>query len=228
MNDTISPLKDFLQKVDDFLPGLLIAILILAIGILIAWILKKVIIKLSALMDADKYLSRFGLSELFQKGGIKESPTLLISSIVYWFIIFIFSIISLHALKVSSIDHLVERLFLYMPNVFIAIILIVLGYIISNFASRAVLISSVNAGFTFAGTLSKFVKAVIIIFTLTMAMEQLGIGRETIMIVFAIIFGGIVFALSLSFGLAGVNIAKKYLEKKLKHEEEPKNDLKHL
>ena len=52
-----------------------------------------------------------------------------------------------------------------------------------------------------------------------MALEQLGIGKETIVIAFAIIFGGIDLFLALAFGLGAKDIAKKYLEKKLKGEE---------
>ena len=59
-----------------------------------------------------------------------------------------------------------------------------------------------------------------------MALEQLGIGRETIIIAFAIVFGGIVLALSIAFGLGGRDIAKEYLEKKLKGEE--KDEIEHL
>ena len=59
-----------------------------------------------------------------------------------------------------------------------------------------------------------------------MSLEQLGIGRETIIIAFAIVFGGIVLALSIAFGLSGRDIAKEYLEKKMKGEE--KDEIEHI
>ena len=73
-----------------------------------------------------------------------------------------------------------------------------------------------NAGFKASGLIGKFVKlTVFLLLAVTMALEQLGIGRGTIIIAFAIIFGGIVLALAIAFGLGGRNIAKDYLEKKL-------------
>jgi ABC-type phosphate/phosphonate transport system permease subunit len=60
-----------------------------------------------------------------------------------------------------------------------------------------------------------------------MALEQLGIGRETIIIAFAIMFGGVVFALSLAFGLGARDIAKEYLERKMKGNE-GKDDISHI
>ncbi|MEW6215921.1 MAG: hypothetical protein AB1478_12085, partial [Nitrospirota bacterium] len=62
---------------------------------------------------------------------------------------------------------------------------------------------------------------------LTMALEQLGIGRGTIVIAFAIIFGGVVLALAIAFGLGGRDIAKEYIERKIKGEER-KDDISHL
>jgi hypothetical protein len=63
-----------------------------------------------------------------------------------------------------------------------------------------------------------------------MALEQLGIGKETIVIAFAIVFGGIVLALAIAFGLGGKDTAQQYIDKKLKgqEEEEKKDEISHL
>jgi hypothetical protein len=78
-----------------------------------------------------------------------------------------------------------------------------------------------------AGLVGKLVKRTVILLALTMALEQLGIGKETIVIAFAIILGGVVLALAIAFGLGGRDIAKEYLEKKIKGEEN-KDDIHHL
>jgi hypothetical protein len=62
-----------------------------------------------------------------------------------------------------------------------------------------------------------------------MALEHLGIGRETVVIAFAIVFGGIILALSIAFGLGGKEAAQSYIEKKLlKEEGEERDDITHL
>jgi len=64
-----------------------------------------------------------------------------------------------------------------------------------------------------------------------MAMEQLGIARGTVLAAFTIIFGGLVFALALAFGLGGKDIARKYLERRFKLEETEQNqddEIKHI
>jgi hypothetical protein len=73
----------------------------------------------------------------------------------------------------------------------------------------------------------RLVKLTILLLAVTMALEQLGIGRGTIIISFAIIFGGIVLALAIAFGLGGRDIAKEYIEKKIKGDEK-KDEISHL
>jgi small-conductance mechanosensitive channel len=89
----------------------------------------------------------------------------------------------------------------------------------------------VNAGLKSSGRISQAVRALILVFAVVMAFEQLGIGQETMIRAFTIAFGGIVLALALAFGLGGRDQARDFLEKKLKKgqpEAGPPDDLKHL
>jgi hypothetical protein len=99
---------------------------------------------------------------------------------------------------------------------------------LSNFFGRAALIASVNAGLKMSGLVGKAVKLSIFIFSLSIALEQLGIGRDTVIIAFAILFGGIVLAFATAFGLGGRDAAKSYIERKLIKEEEEKDDITHI
>lgn len=134
---------------------------------------------------------------------------------------------AVRALQMPTIERLFERFLLYLPHVFVAAMILLFGYILSNFFGRAALIASVNAGIKVSGLIGKFVKFTVFMLDATMALEQLGIGRETVIIAFAIVFGGIVFALAIAFGLGGKDMAKDYMEKRLFKEEE-KDDIEHL
>lgn len=222
------PLKDFFQRLIEFLPNLLSAIIIFIIGLVLGWILKYIIFQLSKLLHLDGLCYKIGITEAFGKVGIKETPAKLLSRLFYWLVVIIFIIIALHALRVPAIEELLGEFFLYLPNIFVAAILIIIGYILGNFLGRAALIAAVNAGMRFASLLSKGVKTIIILFAFAMALEQLGIGRDTVVVAFTILFGGIVIALSLAFGLGGKDLAKEYLEKRLKGKTEEKDDLTHI
>ena len=85
------------------------------------------------------------------------------------------------------------------------------------------------AAFGPARLLSAFVQGAVLIFFGAMALEHLGVGRHIILVTFTILFGGVVFALSLAFGLAGRDLARELLEKLARKGEPPREDpLRHL
>ncbi len=224
------PLQDFYLKFREFLPNLFSALLIFIIGLILAWAVKALIIRVFKLLKLDKLFSRLGITESLQKIAVKDTPTKFIGRIFYWLIVVIFFIIALNALRLPAVDQLLERFLLYLPNIFIAAFLLVIGVLIGNFLGRAALIASVNAGIKQSGLLSRAVKLTVVLFAFVMAMEQLGIGRQTVLAAFTIVFGGLVLALALAFGLGGKDIARSFLEGRFKKEEqdEPNDELKHL
>lgn len=223
----IEPFERLLERLLQFLPDIFIAVLIFATGILLGLVLKSVSLRVFRAIRIDKISERSGAIEIMQKGGIKEPVSQILARIVGWVTIISFSIISLRTLNVPAIESILERFILYLPNIFVAAVILFLGYFLANFFGRAALIASVNAGFRLSGLVGRLVKLSIFLLAVTMALEQLGIGRETIIIAFAIMFGGVVFALSLAFGLGARDIAKDYLERKMKGEE-GKDDISHI
>lgn len=223
----IEPFDRFLEKVLNFLPDLLSSILIFISGILLGLILRTIFLRFFRAIRLDKFSERSGIAEMLKKGGIKEPISLISSRIIGWLTIISFSILSLRSLNIPVIERILENFILYLPNVFVAALILLFGYLLSNFLGRAALIAAVNAGIKLSGLIGKLVKLTVFLLALTMALEQLGIGRGTIVIAFAIIFGGIVLALAIAFGLGGRDIVKEYLEKKIKGEEK-KDEISHL
>jgi len=223
----IGPSDRLLERLLQFLPDIFIAILIFVTGIGLGMVLRSISLRVLRAIKLDKISERSGAVEMMQKGGIKEPVSHILARIIGWVTIIGFSIVSLRTLNVPAIEGILERFILYLPNIFVAGIILFLGYFLANFFGRAALIAAVNAGFRMSSMAGRLVKLSIFSLAVTMALEQLGIGRETIIIAFAIIFGGIVLALSLAFGLGGRDIAKEYLERKMKGEE-AKDDISHL
>jgi small-conductance mechanosensitive channel len=223
----IEPFQHLFEKILQFLPNLLTSVLIFVVGIIAAALVKLVFARLFHAFKIDASLERFGLTETLGKGGIKEPVSGLLSRALGWITLVAFLIMSLRALDVPALEHLLERFFLYLPNIFVALLILFFGYILSNFLGRAVLIAAVNAGIKVSGVIGKFARITIFILAVTMALEQLGIGTGTVIIAFAIAFGGVVLALALAFGLGGKDMAREYLEKKLLKPSE-KDDIEHL
>ena len=223
----IEPFERFFEKALQFLPDFLSAILIFTLGIVLGFILRAISLRLFRTIKLDKFSERLGVIELLRKGGIKDSVSVLLAKVIGWITIVIFAVISMRELEIPTVERLFESFLLYLPNVFVAALILLFGYLLGNFFGRAALIASVNAGIKISGLIGRFVKFTVFILSGTMALEQLGIARGTIIISFAIIFGGIVLALAIAFGLGGRDIAKEYLEKKVKGEEK-KDEINHL
>jgi hypothetical protein len=223
----MEPLDRFLERLIQFLPDILTSILIFIAGIILGVILKAVFLRIFHAIKLDKYSERSGVVEMMQKGGVKDPLSLILAKFIGWLIVISFLTLSLRSLNIAVIQRILESFILYLPNVFVAAIILFLGYLLGNFLGRTALIASVNAGIKLSGLIGKFVKLAIIVLSVTMALEQLGIGRGTIVIAFAIIFGGVVFAISLALGLGGKDIAKVYIERKIKGEEKT-DEISHL
>jgi small-conductance mechanosensitive channel len=223
------PLKEFFQKLVDFLPAFLSALLVFVLGLVLAWVVKAVVVRLFKLLKLDGLFARTGLSETLRKMAVKDTPAKFAGRLCYWLVVVTFFIISLSMLKLPAVEQLFERFLLFLPNLFVAAVILTIGFLVGNFLGRAVLIASVNAGVKLSGLLSKAVKTLVLLFALVMALEQLGIARSTVLVAFAIVFGGAVLALSLAFGLGGREIARDYLEKRFKKDggDEP-DEIKHI
>jgi hypothetical protein len=223
----IEPFERFFDKVVQFLPNFLTALFILIMGVVLGVILKGISLRLFNAIGLDRISESSGVIELLRKGGIKDSVSVLLAKVVGWITVIVFAIISMGELEIPTVEKLFESFLLYLPNVFAAALILLFGYLLGNFFGRAALIASVNAGLKASRLIGRFVKLTIFLLAATMALEQLGIGKETIIIAFAIVFGGIVLALAIAFGLGGRHMAKEYLEKKVKGEEK-KDEISHL
>jgi hypothetical protein len=223
----VEPFDKFFEKVLHFLPMLLSSFLIFIMGLAIGLILKNIFLRIFRAVKLDKFSETSGLVELLHKGGIKEPISQIIARFIGWLTIISFLIVALNSLDIPAVEQILEQFILYLPNIFVAAIILLLGYLLSNFFGRAALVASVNAGIKLSGLIGKIVKLSVFLLALTMALEQLGIGRGTIVIAFSIILGGVVIALAIAFGLGGKDIAREYLEKKIKGEEK-KDDISHL
>ncbi|MCK9227915.1 MAG: hypothetical protein PHT96_10245 [Syntrophorhabdaceae bacterium] len=221
----IEPLERFYEQFLTFIPNLLTSIALLIIGVVLGSILRLIFLKIFRAINLDKIAQRIGLFEMFARKGARGSLSAFIARLIGWIAIFIFAAIAVQSLRIPSIENLIERFFLYLPNVFTALVILAFGYIFSNFLGRAALIASVNAGIRRAGMVGRFVKLVVFILSATMAMEQLGIGRDTVLIAFAIVFGGIVLALAIAFGFGGRDIARDYLQRNVNHPKEQEKDI---
>jgi len=223
-------LKELLLKFKGFAPNLLAMLVILLVGIAFARIIKLVLVKFLTAIKFDSWSDRMGFTKLMRKGDLWAKPSAILGEIVFWLLIIITLMSGLNALQVPTINHLVGEFFSYIPRIFSAAMILIVGYVLSGFISRTVLIAAANNGFHYAKILAEAIHTLLIVLILSMVMEQMQIAPGIVLAAFSIIFGGIVIALAIAFGVGGIDAARRIIESEAtsKREEETKDEIEHL
>jgi hypothetical protein len=221
------PLRDLIGWALELLPNIIAAVLIFICGLFTGWLTKIILSKVFRMLKLDEHAERTGAVKILQKSGLQDPSSLLLAKVAGGFVVFAFFLVSVRTLKIEVIQSLTEKLFNFLPNAIIALIIIGVGYVLGNFFGRAALIAAVNAGIHMAGTVGRCIKYLIILVSISIAIELLGIGRETVIISYAIILSGFVLAIAIAFGLGGRDAAKELIEKKLKGNQH-QDDIHHL
>ena len=228
LNLILEPIKEVYLKFKLFFPSFLAMLTIVVVGIAIAWAVKKFMLKIFKAVNFDSWCDRMGFTALLRKADVWAKPGDISGVVVYWFLVFGFLMIGLSALQIQAIDNLVSQFFLYLPRAFSAVLILLIGYTVAGFLSRAVLIAAVNSGFHYAKLMAEAVKLLLTVLILAMALEQLQVAPSIVLAAFSIMFGGIVVALAISFGVAGIEAARKMVQGETEVKKEEKGDVEHV
>jgi hypothetical protein len=214
-------------RFQDFLPNLLAMLVLLFVGVLAAAAIRLGVGLVLRWLAFDRFSQRAGVSTVLQKGGIRAAPSRVLALTLAWLVLAVFVLLAVAALDLSAAVNLVNKAFAYLPNLLVAGALLLLGSLVAGFARRSVLIAAVNAGVPSARLLAGGSQVGLLVLFAAMALEHLGLGRQVILTSFTILFGGVVFALALAFGLAGRDVARETLERMRSRRPED-DELKHL
>ncbi len=200
-----------MTKIATLLPGIVAFILVLLVflGIAagLAWVTQRI-------LAALKFDARFEQNENLSEWT--HSPSRLVARIVFWGFFLLGVLVGISAFEAGSSDVGVSAyVFSYVPRVVGALVLLFVGTLIARVLGRSVLISGVNANLQYARVLGTGVKWLVLVLTAAMVLDHLNIGGRIVDLAFGILFGGIVFALSLAVGLGSRDLVTRSLEKEV-------------
>jgi hypothetical protein len=214
----IAPFQQLFDQIVAFLPNLFAMVMILVFGITVAVFLHWMLARGLKYSGFDDLARRVGLQAALSKANIHRAPAALAADVVYGFLLLITLLLGLSALNLDATSQMVGGIFATIPKLIVSVIIFFVGYLLSQFLGRSVLIAAVNAEWRAARLISYSIQALILLFTLSVSLEQIGLGRNTIIATFSILFGGIVLGLAIAFGLGGRNLARDFLERRLKRD----------
>ena len=208
---------EILRSVAQFLPQLMITLIIVLIGWVIAYVLRYLLRSILRLAKFDRLSEDAGASQFLKKAAL-PSTTELLSRFVFWVAWIGFILIGVSVLGIVGLQEHIGRFFGFLPRLFAALFVFFFGLLAASFFSRAALLASVNADLPSPRLIAATVRTVIVIFSVSVGFEELGIGEHTILVAFTIVFGALMLGLALAFGLGGRDLARRYLERRFMHE----------
>lgn len=218
VNELSQATQEFVRAIAHFLPRLLVMLIIALVGWVIAYLVKTVLRRILHLVKFDRLSENAGTAQLLTHAALPSSTELL-CRLVFWITWAAFILAGLGWLGVVGMQENVSRFLLFLPRLLAAILIFFFGMLASSFFSRGALLAAVNANLPSPQLLSHFVRVVILLLTISMAFEEIGVAEKTIVVAFAIIFGALMFSLALAFGLGGRDLARRTLERRFSKEQ---------
>lgn len=211
----------FATKIGAFLPDLLAAIFIVVLGWILCNIVKRVIVRVLRLCHFDILADRAGIQQMLERGGIRQTPSEILGLLVFWFLFLIVIVATLETLNLSGATDTLNIIYLYIPKIVAALVMLILGLYFANFLETVTRTSCANAGLEQAASIGRAAYIVTTIFVVAGIFEILEIASEIVIWAFILVFGAVCLALALAFGIGGRDVAARYLEKWL---EQKRND----
>ena len=203
------PVKAMLIKVWSYVPTIFGAIIILVAGWIVAKFIEAIVVRALKAARLDVLSDKAGVANMLAQGDIKWTLSELIGVIIYWIVMLSVLAAALNVLNLTVAGDLLSRLVAYVPNIIVAIFVLVLGSFLASFIAGIVRTTASNAGLGNAKLLAKITQSVIIIFAVIIAIEQLNIATAFIAFAVNIILASIGLGAAIAFGLGCKDIAAK-------------------
>lgn len=204
-----SGLSDAIHRVVTYVPDFIGAVIVLVVGVVVAAVLKAVVVRVLRAIKLKPITDKVGLNQVFTG---KYDVVELVGDLVKWFFIIVFLLSALTIAHLLQVNELVSGLLSYVPNVFAAAVVVVVGAVIADLASRVVYNAAQAIGSSAArmmSNVSQFAVWVVIVFT---TMAQLGVNTLFLDRLFTAIVVMIALAGGLAFGLGGKDAAKDTID----------------
>ena len=208
----LEPLRAILFQIGAFLPRLLFALVVVVAGWLLAKLARFTVVKALHAINFNVLTERAGLDGFLRQGGMRGDTTSLFGVLVYWLVILAALLIAFNGLGLTYITDLLGRVVWFVPNVFVALLVLAFGAYFARFIGDTVTTYCRNVKMQDALLLGKLAQYAVMAFVVLIALDQIKVGGDIIRESFLILLGGVVFAIALAFGLGGKDWAAERIE----------------
>ncbi|MDE2040830.1 MAG: hypothetical protein KGI59_00355 [Patescibacteria group bacterium] len=199
--------------VASFVPNLILAIVILAIGWIFAVLMEKLVESIIKSLKVDAALKSAGVEDVVKRAGHNLNSGMFVGVLVKWFVIVVFLMAAFDMLGLARVTEFLQSVVDYLPQVIVAVLILMVAVIVANAMHKVVLASARAASLKSAELLGRITKWAIWIFAIIAALFQLGIAPGLLMLIVQGFIVAVGLAVGLSFGLGGKDVAARILDK---------------
>ncbi len=207
----LESLQSFVNSVAVLAPKVVVGILLLILGVLVAKLIERGLRALLVRVRFDSLVERVGVDRALQRIGIRQQLDHFLPRLVYFLLLFLLAKIASDALGLVAVSDAITAFFSYLPNIIAALLLLILGTTIGQFAGHTVTEAAKNSGMDFAPALGRLVSGLIVFIVAVMALAQLKIDTEMIRLVTTYILAGAALAFGLSFGFGAKDLIRNII-----------------
>jgi hypothetical protein len=208
--DIGASLQQALDTFFSFIPRLLGFLIVLAIGFIVAKVVKTVVVKLLGKVGLDRAMHSGSVGQYVNKAAPDLSPSRIIGAIAFWFIFLGALAVAVSQLGIPALDNFVQAIGAYLPNVVVAILIFVLAGVIA--AAIGGLVARTMGDTPTGKVVGSVVPVLVMAIATFMILNQLKIAEEIVTITYAALIGGVFLAMALAFGLGGREVAGRMLQ----------------
>ena len=202
-NSLLNALNNFIS----FLPALIGAAIILIVGWLISGVLANLIERALKAVGLENAVEHSGVGDFVRRSGTKMSVSGVIAALVKYFIFLIFVQAAANVLGIPQLTEIINRIILFIPNVIVAMAIIVVGSLIARFLSGLIRSSVSGLGVGNPNLLATLTQYIVLGFAVIAAIDQLGIAANLVNALLVGLIGSVALAVGLAFGLGGRDVA---------------------
>jgi hypothetical protein len=171
-----------------YMPNLIGGIILLLLGWLAGWVIKRILVQLSVLLRIDRFITRSKYQTDFSKADVRYSLYNLIGNIGYLIVFLIFLDNALLTWKLNILSDLLSKGILFLPKIIIALVIFGLGWLLASWVQLSLLKALRREDVPRASLIVLFVKGILMVFITAIALVELDIAREIVIVGFATIF----------------------------------------
>ena len=206
-------LQNLWLDVIGFIPTLLGAIIVFIIGLIVASALGTLVGKIVNVLQIDSALKKLGVEKYFDRAGIKLDTGLFFDRIVFWFLVIAFLLAATDILQFFALSAFLRDVLAYIPNIVIAVVIMLAAVIVANFIEKIVKGSVLSAKLHAAKFLGALTWYSIVIFGLLAALSQLNVATTIINTIITGFIAMIALAGGIAFGIGGKSYAEHLIGK---------------